>query len=267
MLAMGVVLFILFSVFVVLYNVENVTKALPQKLTIMVFLNESIEKEKVKDIEKAIMSQRIVKTVDFVPRELAMEELKKLFKSDDYMLKGFGENPLFDTFNVKIKENGVTVNDVNEFIKVVSAIDGVDNVESGGEFLKTVYLLKNGLRVLAVTVGLVFTFAVVFICYTTVSILFYRYKEEIDIYKLLGATKGFIRVPFFLEGSIIGFFGGIIGAIILYLIYVYVIKIVLKDVPILSLLIVPTDMYVFLPLMGCFVGFIGSVIALGRLKY
>lgn len=267
LLSIGIVLFILFSVLTLLINVENVTKALPQKLTIMVFLDSSLHGSDIKQVESTIRNQKIVKSLEFISKEDALLELKNIFKNDEFLLKGFSENPLFDTFNVKVKQEGITVKDIDDFVEKVRSIEGVDNVEAGGEFLNTVYSLKYGLRVLAILTGMVFTFAAVFICYSTVSILFYRYKEEIDIYKLLGATKGFIRVPFFIEGSIIGFLGGLFGTLLLYVLYAYVVKDILKGVPILSLLVVPVEFYYFLPLMGVVVGFIGSAIALGRLKY
>ena len=52
---------------------------------------------------------------------------------------------------------------------------------------------------------------IIFVCYSTVKILFYRRTEEIETFKLLGATKGFIRTPFFIEGAVIGACGGLLS--------------------------------------------------------
>jgi len=58
------------------------------------------------------------------------------------------------------------------------------------------------------TIGLILTMVtisgIIFICYSTVKILFYRRKEEIETLKLLGATRAFIRTPFVIEGGVIG---------------------------------------------------------------
>jgi cell division transport system permease protein len=266
-MTIGVVLFMLFAVLSAVYNIELMTKSLPEKLTVMVFLKGNTSGDSTKRLEKILQSDPRVKSVKFITKDEALEELKGTFKGGDHVIKGLAENPLFDSFEVKLSSGGSQMEDVKKFISKVRAIKEVDDVEYGESFLTSLYSLKKGLRMLGVSTAVAFTFAIVFICYSTIRILFYRRKDEIEIFKLLGATKNFIRAPFFIEGSVIGLAGGVVGAFMLLLLYRFVFKALLSNVAILSLIEVPPYLVYSLPPFGMTIGLAGAAFALGRLKY
>ncbi|MBV6341771.1 cell division protein FtsX [Candidatus Magnetobacterium casense] len=266
-LSISVILFILISVAIAVYNVERLTARLPERLTVIVLLKEGVSGEEIKAVQTAIKAEHAVKTVNFVSKERALEDLKKVFKKDDFILKGYGENPLFDSFDVKLRSDGVPVEEVRRLIKKIKSMAGVDDVEYGEALMDSIYALKGGLRALGLSIGIVFVCAVTFICYTTVKILFYRHKDEIEIYKLLGATRWFVRAPFFMEGSIIGLLGGVIGSGMLMGFYTYFLKKLMADLPMFTFISIPMQFLYLLPVFGLLLGLGGSVLALGRLKY
>lgn len=133
--------------------------------------------------------------------------------------------------------------------------------------MESVYSLKDALRVLGFTVGAVFFFAILFISYSTVKILFYRHKEEIEVFKLLGASKVFIRMPFLFEGLLIGLFGGIFAAMMFFGVYYFIIQRLIMVVPVLSFIDVPLHYIYTLPLFGSVLGLPGAAFAIGKLKY
>ncbi|MBF0564151.1 MAG: FtsX-like permease family protein [Nitrospirae bacterium] len=267
MLSIGAVLFILFSVVIAVYNVEKLTATLPEKLSVMVFLREDTRRDEARALESAIKSENIVKSVNFISKEKALQDMKGFFKNEKFALSGLGENPLFDTIDVRLKGAGSSAKGVNAFIEKLKGMSAVDDVEYGGALVESVYSLKNGLRVFGLTTGSIFALSVIFICYSTVRVLFYRHEEEIEIYKLLGATKGFIRSPFFIEGSIIGIMGGAIGMCFFLAISRYVFGKLFTEFPLFSMIYVPDRSFYILPVMGFVLGLGGAVIALGRLKY
>jgi cell division transport system permease protein len=145
-------------------------------------------------------------------------------------------------------------------------IQGVDDIYYGEKIAETIYLLKRSVENISIIIFLSIAAGVVFVTYSTVKILFYRKKDEIEIFKLLGATSGFIRTPFIIEGSVIGFFGGvlsIIGALIFYFVITYRLSAV---IPILKNLAFPLEFLIALPVIGIFLGIVGSLIAIGRLR-
>jgi cell division transport system permease protein len=108
---------------------------------------------------------------------------------------------------------------------------------------------------------------VIFVCYSTVKILFYRKKEEIDTHKLLGATKGFIRAPFIIEGAVIGLCGGLLSLVgILSLHYIVFLKLSLS-MPLFKAIVFPVFLSPLLPFTGLLLGMTGAAIAIGRIRY
>jgi cell division transport system permease protein len=117
--------------------------------------------------------------------------------------------------------------------------------------------------------GLAILIAIIFITYNTIKIFFYRRKDEIETLKLLGATKGFIRMPFLIEGLFIGVFGGIIGALALFGIHSLIVFKGVEFMPSIKAIIisVPLQIYMSVPVLGAIMSFIGSFIAVGKIKY
>jgi cell division transport system permease protein len=124
-----------------------------------------------------------------------------------------------------------------------------------------------GIRALGIIFIVIMSGGVIFVCYSTVKILFYRKKEEIETYKLIGATKGFIRAPFVIEGAAIGFCGGLLSLIgLLSFYYILFFKLSLS-IPLFKSVIFPSQISPLLPLTGLLLGMAGAVIAIGRIRY
>ena len=109
--------------------------------------------------------------------------------------------------------------------------------------------------------------AVLFVCYSTVKILFYRKMAEVDTLRLLGATRGFIRAPFVLEGGIIGLCGGLISAAAVVGVVYAGFRKLEASLPMAGSLNMPPELLYWLPLTGLCLGVIGSMFAIGRIKY
>jgi cell division transport system permease protein len=146
-------------------------------------------------------------------------------------------------------------------------LKGVQEIEYGEQFLSAVHSLRTGLKTVGTTIVIIMSVGMLFVCYSTVKILFYRKEREIETYKLLGATTGFIRTPFLLEGAVIGFAGGSLSlAGILALYYVLVFRLS-ATFPLLKMIVFPIDLSFTMPLSGLLIGMAGAAIAIGRIRY
>jgi cell division transport system permease protein len=125
------------------------------------------------------------------------------------------------------------------------------------------------MKVSAVFLGSAIYVAIAFITYSTIKIFFYRRKDEIDTLKLLGATRTFIRLPFLLEGLFIGVLAGIVSSLGLLGLYSLVINKISGFLPAINIIIVPLpiEAYFPAPLAGALMSFIGSLIAVGKIRY
>jgi len=249
------------------YNIDLATKKLPEKFSMMVYLKDGLPQEQTKSILYDIKNVVAVKSVTYIPKDKALNELKSTFKDIAYVLDGLEENPLFDSVEVKLQSEAVGPETAKELTAKFNKIKGIEEIEYGEKFLSSIHSLKVGIKNIGFLFVVIMSVGMIFVCYSTVKILFYRKNKEIETYKLLGATKGFIRAPFVIEGAVIGLSSGILSlAGILSLYYVIIYKLSFA-IPLFKTIIFPINMSFFLPLIGLLIGMTGAFLAIGRLKY
>ncbi len=260
---------LLFTAITVLsiYNIDAATKSLPEKFSVMLYLDDNISQREKDNIMGTVRNDAAVEKVKFIPKDEALKELKTSLKDAGHILDGLGENPLPDSVEIKFRSERIDPEIVKKLTVRLGGLKGVHEIEYGETFLSSLYSIMRGVR----TVGLLFIMlmsaGMLFVCYSTVKILFYRKEKEIETYKLLGATRGFIRSPFIIEGAVIGLSGGFLGLFgIMTLYYLVVLRLSLAF-PIFKSIIIPVDTLYSLPLAGLFLGVTGAAIAIGRIRY
>jgi len=249
------------------YNIDSATRKLPEKFSVMIYLKDTATEDERNAIIAAAQKDRIVAHTIFIPKEQALKELKSTLKDSAFILEGLGDNPLPDSIEVRFKSESVEPEAVQRFMGTLKDLKGIQETEYGEQFLSAVHSLRRGLRTVGLTIAIVMSIGMLFVCYSTVKILFYRKEEEIETYKLLGATRGFIRLPFLLEGAVIGFAGGLFSlAEVLGLYYLLVVSLG-TTFPLLRLIAFPIDLVSLIPLSGLLIGMTGALLAIGRIKY
>src|SRR5512139_3276507 len=253
----------LFSV----YNIDAATRSLPEKFSMVLYLDKDINKDNVDSVVSALKKQGAVYSVRYIPKEEAMKELKAVLKNSSYVLDGLEENPLPDALEVKLTRDVIGPEAVKRLADEALKIKGVKEVEYAEKFLSALHYLKVGLKTIGIILIATLSTGIVFVCYSTVKILFYRRKEEIETFKLLGATRGFIRTPFLMEGAVIGTTGGILSLVGIFVFYYLVLLRLSVAMPIFKMILFPSTLFLPLPFLGMFLGMTGAAIALGRLRY
>jgi cell division transport system permease protein len=249
------------------YNIDLATKRLPEKFSVMLYLSDTVSQGDRDIIISTAQKDRAVEKAVFISKEQALKELKNTLKDSAFILEGLGENPLPDSIEIKFKSDAVGPESVQRLTNSMKNIKGVQEIGYGEEFLSAVHSLRTGLQTVGTSVVIIMSVGMLFVCYSTVKILFYRREREIETYKLLGATKGFIRTPFLLEGAVIGFAGGCLSlAGMLSLYYVLVVRLS-ATFPLLKLIVFPIDLSFAIPLSGLLIGMTGAAIAIGRIRY
>ena len=250
-----------------LYNVNATMKRLPQKVSMMLYLRDNLSREKVENILDTAKKNSAVETVKYISKDEAIKELKAVFKDASYILEGLGENPLHDSIEIRLKGEQAVPETAKRLAAEMAKVEGINDIEYGERFLSSLYSFGIGIKAAGILFIIVMVGGVIFVCYSTVKILFYRKKEEIETYKLLGATRGFIRAPFIVEGAAIGLCGGLLSLIgILLLHYVVFLKLSLS-IPLFRGIIFPISLAPLLPLTGFLLGMTGAAIAIGRIRY
>jgi len=249
------------------FNISLATKDLPEKFSIMLYLKEDLPQQDIETLMKTARKDPSVEKVKYITKEEAWKELKASLKNTDYVLEGVGENPLPDTLEIKLKSETISPETVKKLTANLGGIKGVGEIEYGEKFLTSIYSLSVGIKTVGAILIIIMSAGTLFVCYSTVKILFYRKNREIETYKLLGASKGFIRAPFIIEGAVIGFSGGILSFIGIFMLYYLVFLKVSLAFPIFKSFLFPINMLYALPAAGLLLGITGAVFAIGRIRY
>ncbi|MFN3479669.1 MAG: cell division protein FtsX [Thermodesulfovibrionales bacterium] len=266
-LSMATGLIIIAVALISLYNIDLFSKKLPERFSMIAYLKDDLSSADKDNIIASIKRNDIVKGIRYISKDDALRELRSSLKEADYVLEGLKDNPLPASIEVRLKKEAVSPEAVNRFVASLKKIKGIEDIQYGEKFLISLKSIKSGLEIMGLIIASVMTAASVFISYSTVKILFYRRREEIETLKLLGAKAGFIRTPFLIEGGIIGFTGGIVSMLFI-LIFYYVVYVRLGyTIPLIKSAIFYPAMSFPLPPLGLFLGIIGALIAIGRIRY
>jgi len=204
--------------FVIMMNLNNVAKSIEEDVEIRVHIDVAASDEEQKALQSQIEKLKEVESVTFSPKE---EELDNLITSLGEEGEAFTlfeqDNPLNDVFVVKTKNPTDTMKAAEQIEKMKFA----SKVKYGqGSVEKIFEVTSVGRNIgLILVVGLLFT--AMFLISNTIKITIFARRKEIEIMKLVGATNGFIRWPFFLEGLWLGLLGSIIPIIVVGTTYYY----------------------------------------------
>lgn len=260
-------LLIISLAYLFVYNLDLATEKLPEKFSMVLYLEDNLPREKIDQVINSLRKNQAIYSIRFISKEEALRELKTTLKNSHYVLEGLEGNPLPDSIELKLRKDDVGPETAKKIAGEVNKIKGVDEVEYGEGFLSTIHQLKLGVKTVGMILIVILSTGIIFVCYSTVKILFYRRNEEIETFKLLGATRAFIKAPFLIEGGAIGAFGGMLSLLSIFSFYYILLFRLSISIPILKTILFPINLFLALPFVGMFLGVAGAFIALGRLRY
>ena len=196
---------ILGSLFVVGYNTNSLVDFFRSKYTFEIFLVDDIEEKTYIDFVNQLNSNKIIANTELIDKQKSAIIFKKEFGED--VVEMLGYNPLPISVKVFINEEDFDFSEVDLLIKSLSNIDFVDEVEYRGRYIDEVEDRIN----LAIFLFLVFVVAIIFLSYqiisNTVNLSMTNRKDFIDILKYHGASRIFIKIPFYIESIIYSVIG------------------------------------------------------------
>ncbi len=199
-------------------NLNSMIKGLGSQNEVVVIMNQGTTDAENTAAEEAIKAIPNVATIKFISKEEALERQKASLPSAEVIFNDYiGDDASFmpDGFSVTVKNN-------DKITETVDQISSITNIQSASASPQVAEFLRELRKVVSLIAGaVIFALAVVamiIISNTTKASVFAR-REEIQIMKYVGATNAFIRMPFFVEGMVTGFFAGAGAYFITWAIY------------------------------------------------
>ena len=218
-----VITLVLVSIGILLsYNVKHITKEIENELTIVVLLDKNVTEEEIFKTKESLNNIDNVNELTFNSKEDIKNNLAK--ENDTYAkivaTWKDGENPLQDSFVITVED----VKDINETATAVKNLEHVDLVKYGetmvNELIKMFDVIEKATIILVVALVLVTTFLIG----NTIKITIFSRRNEIDIMRLVGTSNTVIKMPFLIEGFLLGAMGAVLPIIITTFGYNYAYK-------------------------------------------
>lgn len=247
-------------------NLNNWISKWGESLSMSVYLKNGTDEKSKKDIESAIKQIKGAEIKGFITREEAMSNLKKSLGDQAGLLEGLDDIILPSSFEIAFKNGSDTHLDPKLIKTSLEKIKGVDEVQYSQQWIERFEGLMGMLRVAGYAMGALLCLAVLFITGNTIKLTIYTRKEEIEIYKLVGATDWFVKIPFLIEGIIQCLAGGIAALLFLFLAYTAISPktINIMDLPVINLSFLSAGDISFIILLSLFLGLAGGFISIGR---
>ena len=184
-------------------NIDALIKDLEDQNEIVVFVDEAIADEnEARAIQGSIEALDNITSADFVSRDEAMDNF--MSKYDENLMEGIDESVFRHRFVVHLTDIALMSQTQSE----LESLAGVAKVNAHLEYAKTFVTIRNVVSVISMVLIAMLVFVSIFIMTNTIKLATFGRREEIAIMKMVGATNGFIRMPFVIEGLVLGMLGG-----------------------------------------------------------
>ncbi|MCJ7596025.1 MAG: permease-like cell division protein FtsX [Desulfobacterales bacterium] len=258
---------VLFGAFVLFFvNINNLVMEWGHSTSMSVYLKDGIEKDARQRIESALINLPGAEFKGFISKEKAMSDLMETLGPQSGVLAGLTKNPLPASFEIVFKDVQELQLDPRKIKEELEKIEGVDEVQYSEQWLERFEAVIYIIKLVGLVVGSLLCVAVLFIITNTIKLAIYSRRDEIEIYKLVGATDWFVKAPFLIEGAIQGIIGALFALLILFGMYwLFSLKTIrVSGLPLMDIVFLPNGHMIFMLALGLVLGLMGSFVAIGR---
>lgn len=264
-------LFLLGIFYALISNFQNMVYNAESTVGITVFFDEGISKEQIDLIKGEVEACKTVERVVYISAEEAWEKFQREMYSGKGNIKETfqGDNPLKNSASLEVYLSDVS--NQESIVNLIQKMEGVRKVNSSNSIADGLTSFNTLVTYISATIIILLLMVSVFLISTAVATGIRVRKDEISIMKYIGATELFIKLPFIVEGVVIGIVGAALPLALLWLIYERVVGFILEHFSVLSQWLtfvdVAEEFRTLIPLsflVGIGIGFTGSVMSVRK---
>ena len=219
-IAFSILIVSAFSLFVM--NTNTLLESWKKGIRVMVYLKPSTAPAEFMSIEARIKSMAGIEDVVFIPRAEALKQLKIQMQRQSSLLDRLERNPLPDAFEIRMIADSRNLENIEKLARKLERLVAVEEVEYGQKWLGRFSQMIKLFSLAGYVLGGMLLMAAIFFVANTVRLVIYSRRDEIEVMRLVGAEPGFIKAPFYIQGLIQGFLGGVLGLAGLFAAYLAV---------------------------------------------
>ena len=244
-------LFIVFSI-----NLHNWIDQVRQKIEMEAFLKIDVKANQIEGIEKRLVAEKGIDSVKYVSKESAAKRFKQEFGEDVISLLEF--NPFPASFTIYLENTYRSAEGAKNIKQILEQYQQIDEVVYQEPLLLTIDRYINIIYIILIITSLLIITIAITLINNTIRLTIYARRDIIQIMRLVGATEGFVRRPFLIEGIMQGVIGSLIASFIVF----YLVKIV--KILFLPYILFDSQIILGLVIFGFFIGMTSSYISVGK---
>lgn len=209
---------LMFGIFMLVsLNTKTAVEKLQADQGIQVFIQDEVSDEDVRKIGEELKEIKNVNSVEFKSSSQALEDLKVMFKDNQSLLEGYESDPDFlpKSYIVKLTE----LDKYDEVLGKIRDIQGIDKVKEQQGVINALISAARIVNIFVGSIAVILVVVSILIISNTIKLTVFARRREISIMKYVGATNGFVKGPFIVEGIFIGLISTFVVLLILALTY------------------------------------------------
>lgn len=192
--------------FMLLVNIQSVIDSIEDKNVIMVYVAQDADELAVTELGEELKDLKNVSGIEFVDKESAFQKELDSLGTDATYFEGV-ENPLPDLYKVSVEDMAA----FDSTSKAIQELNNVESVRNDKDIANLLINIRSSVTYLSIGIIVLLMLVSLFIISNTIRITMFSRRLEISIMKSVGATNGFIRWPFVIEGVLLGIISAIIS--------------------------------------------------------
>lgn len=262
----GVSLFVLGAFLTVASNLNAVVTRWTEKVQVTFYLEDGLEPRIREMLEGRLKDDPAVETLTTISRQAALDRFRALFHDLRTLPDDLAENPFPESIEITVKNGHQSPEEITRFVTAFEKAPGVEEVQYDLLWIQRLTTAVRLVRGLGGVLGGILALASIFTISNVIRLTVYARQDELDIMRLVGATRAYVRGPFIVEGMLQGGLGGVVAVALLWSGLHFVARDLLAASELLgrAAVFVPAELGVAIVLGGMAVGLVGSLVSLGR---
>jgi cell division transport system permease protein len=238
-----------------------------EKVQVIVYLEDGIEERVRASLENRLREDPAVGSLELVSREQALARFREMFRDLSSLPEDLGENPFPASIEVNLRADRQSPSEVQRLAAAFAGAPGVREIQYDLLWIERLATGVRLVRLIGAFLGGILVLAGVFTISNVIRLTIYAREDELDIMRLVGATRAYVKGPFVTEGVIQGGLGGVVAAGLLWGALAWLSRdLASSELLGRAALSLPPGIALLLVLGGMAVGLTGSLVSLARLK-
>lgn len=204
----GLALFVVGLFGLATYNLQLALTAIEDRVEIAVYLRDDARQAEIDLAQRELAEIPEVRTVRFTSKRDALERARIDLPEFGELFSDLEVNPLPQSLEVELRPGNRSQEVVERISNAALAYPFVEDARYGREWVDKLFTLRRLGAATTAALGAAFALVAALIIGTALRIAIFARRDEIYVMRLVGATNGFIRRPFLLEGALAGLVGG-----------------------------------------------------------